>query len=76
MYEDQPTPLPVAEQIADQPVDRTEAETWCHWHGDFTDTGRLVTAVEQGSGPGAHQYACAPCRAQHHLTPWADQPQP
>jgi hypothetical protein len=66
MYEDHPVRLPALEQ----PVERTVAETWCHWHGGFTDTGRLVAAVEQGSGPGAHRYACAPCRKEHRLTLW------
>ena len=60
MYEDQPARLPAVDQ------------TWCHWHRGHTDTGRLIIAEEQGSGPGAHRYACAPCRKEHRLTLWGE----
>ena len=29
--------------------------------------------IEQGSGPGASLYACAPCREQRGLDPFAEQ---
>lgn len=70
MYEDQPARLPALEQTVAQPLEQPVAQMWCHWHGGYTDTGRLITAVEQGSGPGAHRYACAPCRQEHRLTLW------
>jgi hypothetical protein len=61
MYEDQPARLPAVDQ------------TWCEWHHGFSSTGRVINVIEQGTGPGAVRYACAPCREQHQLTPWADQ---
>jgi hypothetical protein len=64
MHEDQPARLPAAD------------ETWCHWHRGYTDTGRLINVEEQGSGPGGHVYACAPCRTKHRLTLWASRPAP
>lgn len=60
MREDQPACLPAVD------------ETWCHWHRGYTSTGVLIIVEEQGSGPGASLYACAPCREKHRLTPWAE----
>ncbi len=62
MYEDQPARPPSTVEL-----------TWCEWHHGYADTGRAVTMIEQCSGPGAVQFACAPCRAQYQLVPWADQ---
>lgn len=82
MDEDQPARLPaVAQPTAQTPAPAggptetetgTGSQTWCHWHGGYTDTGRLITAEEQGSGPGFHRYACAPCRTKHRLTLWGE----
>ncbi|MFF8485142.1 hypothetical protein [Streptomyces antibioticus] len=47
---------------------------WCTWHGAFSNTCRLVGIIEQGSGSGGGQFACADCRTRHGLTPVADQP--
>lgn len=54
---------------------RTREETWawCSWHGAHSTGARLIHIVEQGSGPGASLYACAPCRDKHGLVPFADQ---
>ncbi|MFJ3141416.1 hypothetical protein ACIPJM_02990 [Streptomyces halstedii] len=46
---------------------------WCHWHKGPSGTAVLVTIIEQGSGPGAGLYACAPCRDQRGLLPVAEQ---
>ncbi|MFR0359077.1 hypothetical protein [Streptomyces sediminimaris] len=50
--------------------------SWAHcaWHGGMSDTARLVRIIEQGSGPGAALFACAPCREVYRLVPIADQP--
>ncbi|MFW3474480.1 hypothetical protein ACN24M_24755 [Streptomyces microflavus] len=42
---------------------------WCHWHEGPSETALMVQIIEQGSGPGAGLYACAPCREQRRLTP-------
>lgn len=47
---------------------------WCHWHEGASGTAVLIRVIEQGSGPGAALYACAPCREQRNLTPFAPQP--
>ncbi|MET8478179.1 hypothetical protein ABZV68_13350 [Streptomyces clavifer] len=47
---------------------------WCHWHEGGSGTAVLVRVIEQGSGPGATLYACAPCREQRGLVPFVDQP--
>ncbi|MFE3004258.1 MULTISPECIES: hypothetical protein [unclassified Streptomyces] len=47
---------------------------YCHWHKGPSGTAVMVQAVEQGSGPGAALYACAPCREQCDLTPYSEQP--
>ncbi|MFF5959522.1 hypothetical protein ACIPSH_06030 [Streptomyces iakyrus] len=47
---------------------------FCSWHNRFADDVRLIDVVEQGSGSGGVQYACAPCREQHRLVPFADRP--
>lgn len=46
---------------------------WCHWHKGPSGTAVLVTIIEQGSGPGAGLYACAPCREQRGLVPVEEQ---
>lgn len=46
---------------------------WCHWHQGPSGTAVLVRVIEQGSGPGAALYACAPCREQRRLTPFVEQ---
>jgi len=47
---------------------------WCHWHKGPSGTAVLIRVIEQGSGPGATLYACAPCREQRSLAPFAEQP--
>lgn len=47
---------------------------WCHWHDDAVTDAVMIDAVERGSGPPYPLYACAPCRAKHHLVPLAKQP--
>ncbi|GAA2987571.1 hypothetical protein [Streptomyces fulvorobeus] len=42
---------------------------WCHWHEGPSGTAELIRIIEQGSGPGAALYACAPCREQRRLVP-------
>jgi hypothetical protein len=34
----------------------------------------LVSAIEQGSGPGIPIYACQPCVAEHEVVPFAELP--
>ncbi|KOG84487.1 hypothetical protein ACZ90_02555 [Streptomyces albus subsp. albus] len=46
---------------------------WCHWHEGPSGTAVMVRVVEQGSGPGAALYACAPCREQRGLVPFSEQ---
>ncbi|MFJ8784942.1 hypothetical protein [Streptomyces sp. NPDC102476] len=47
---------------------------WCSWHRAFSNTVRLVVAIEQGSGPGHSLFACSNCRGIYRLVPLADQP--
>lgn len=47
---------------------------WCAWHKGHAEGVRLITAHEQGSGPGYNLFACPPCREMHRLVPYADQP--
>ncbi|HBF83980.1 MAG TPA: hypothetical protein DD420_29865 [Streptomyces sp.] len=47
---------------------------WCHWHKGSSGTAVLIRVIEQGSGPGAALYACAPCREQRGLVPFDEQP--
>lgn len=47
---------------------------FCSWHNRFAEDVRLIEVIEQGSGVGSVQYACAPCREQHRLVPFADRP--
>ncbi|MFI6895280.1 hypothetical protein ACIBM4_14300 [Streptomyces sp. NPDC050256] len=47
---------------------------WCHWHKGPSGTAVLIRIIEQGSGPGAALYACAPCREQRRLLPVDEQP--
>ncbi|MGI5443842.1 hypothetical protein ACQEV4_42820 [Streptomyces shenzhenensis] len=48
----------------------------CHWCRQLADGIRLVQVVEAGSGScsAGNKFACGPCRARHHLVPFADQP--
>ncbi|WP_327711308.1 hypothetical protein OG912_24875 [Streptomyces sp. NBC_00464] len=46
---------------------------WCHWHKGPSGTAVLIRIIEQGSGPGAALYACAPCREQRRLVPIDEQ---
>lgn len=47
---------------------------WCHWHGDVTDTGVLISAEESASTGPRPVYACTPCRVKHRLVPLAEKP--
>ncbi|MFE4051252.1 hypothetical protein [Streptomyces sp. YIM B13518] len=47
---------------------------YCSWHNRFAGDVRLIDVVEQGTGPGHVHYACAPCRREHNLIPYADRP--
>lgn len=38
-------------------------------------TAVLVSAIEQGSGPGIPIYACQPCVDRHEVVPFADAPE-
>ncbi|WP_335933975.1 hypothetical protein [Streptomyces sp. PTD5-9] len=62
----QPRPQPV-------PVIADSETSWCHWHRGPSGTAALIEIVEQGSGPGAALYACAPCREQRRLVPYGEQ---
>lgn len=49
----------------------------CSIHrGDIPDgvTAVMVSAIEQGSGPGIPIYACQPCVDQHKVVPFAELP--
>ncbi|NJP70057.1 hypothetical protein [Streptomyces sp. C1-2] len=54
-------------------TNRPRGYAYCAWHRGLSQSAVLVQIIEQGSGPGAGLYACATCRAQHHLTPVTDQ---
>ncbi len=60
------------------PLQSTSAGTgsrafgWCAWHSAMAEGVRLINVIEQGSGPGGTQFACAPCRDLYGLTPFAD----
>lgn len=45
---------------------------YCSWHQRFAGGVVLINIIEQGSGPGAVHYACAPCIEQHRLVPFTD----
>ncbi|MFJ9536622.1 hypothetical protein ACIRPX_05125 [Streptomyces sp. NPDC101225] len=64
------------QQPTDTPATPASPREWAHcaWHGAMSDTARLVQIIEQGSGPGANLFACAPCREVYRLAPIADQP--
>lgn len=47
---------------------------YCSWHYGYASGIRLINVVEQGSGSGRTRSACGPCRDQHGLIPYADQP--
>ena len=55
-------------------VNSPTAYAWCAWHKAFAEGVRLISAHEQGSGPGYNLFACPPCRELYRLTPYADQP--
>lgn len=55
-------------------TDTSGIYAWCAWHRAFTNTARLIQAIEQGSGSGGSLFACASCRDVYHLTPLADRP--
>ncbi|MFZ3558359.1 MULTISPECIES: hypothetical protein [unclassified Streptomyces] len=64
----------------DEPTQDTGASTtpnvigWCAWHQGYARGVRLIQAQEQGSGVGAHAFACRPCREAYDLVPFADRP--
>lgn len=58
----------------DTEPDTSGSYGWCAWHKAFSNTIRLVGAIEQGTGPGSNLFACANCRDTYHLVPLADQP--
>ncbi|WUH51083.1 hypothetical protein OHO27_20690 [Streptomyces sp. NBC_00443] len=68
----------VPHEPADSPAELTPTTShgWCAWHQGTARGVRLISAIEQGSGPGtaAHRFACRPCREAYDLTPLADQP--
>jgi len=47
---------------------------WCAWHQGNAGGLRLISIIEQGSGPGtaATRFACQPCRKAYSLIPLAD----
>ncbi|WP_409234764.1 hypothetical protein [Streptomyces sp. PA5.6] len=47
---------------------------YCSWHHAYSAGVRVINVVEQASGPGRVDFACLPCREQHHLVPFADRP--
>ncbi|MFR0351772.1 hypothetical protein [Streptomyces sediminimaris] len=49
---------------------------WCSWHEGSSADVRLIRVEEVGSGPSSagNRFACGPCRARHHLVPFADRP--
>lgn len=47
---------------------------YCSWHRGYSAGIRVINVVEQGSGPGGVEFACLPCREEHNLVPFADQP--
>ena len=47
---------------------------WCSWHRGNADGIRLISSIEQGTGPGGTLFACKPCREVNRLIPLADQP--
>jgi hypothetical protein len=48
----------------------TKPFTFCHFHGDSSETALPVQPVERPSGAApVVLYACAPCREQRRLTP-------
>ncbi|MGY3202663.1 hypothetical protein [Streptomyces sp. TE5632] len=54
--------------------DTPTAYGWCAWHRQHAGGVRLIEVIEQGSGSGGALYACASCREQHRLVPFADRP--
>lgn len=55
-------------ETTDPSTPAADPTAWCHWHKGPSGTARLVDVIDQSSAPGSPQYACAPCRDQHHLT--------
>ncbi|MFF0227572.1 hypothetical protein [Streptomyces sp. NPDC004629] len=54
--------------------DKPTAYGWCTWHKGAADGIRLISAIEQGSGPGVGLFACGPCRDVYGLVPLTDRP--
>lgn len=54
--------------------DTPAAYGWCSWHRDHARGVRLISVVEQGSGPGGGAFACQSCITEHGLIPFADRP--
>jgi hypothetical protein len=67
----EPTQTTPAEDIPED-IPRTFAR--CHWCSTFAAGARLITAIEQGSGPGGNLFACKPCRERYGLVPLTDRP--
>ncbi|MEV7432533.1 hypothetical protein [Streptomyces griseoviridis] len=59
--------------VPDTPVPIPAGHGWCSWHHGPGEGLLLVTAVEQGSGPGANHRACAHCRRTYRLVPLGEQ---
>lgn len=64
----------MSESTDTTPTPAASAFGWCHWHKGASGTAALIRVIEQGSGPGAGLYACAPCREQRGLVPVDEQP--
>lgn len=64
----------MAETTDPTPTPAASAFGYCHWHKGPSGTAVLIRIIEQGSGPGAALYACAPCREQRRLVPVDEQP--
>ncbi|MFC8866374.1 hypothetical protein ACFUAC_01630 [Streptomyces sp. NPDC057148] len=63
----------MAQSTQDQGTDGTPTGYgFCSWHQRFAADVRLINHIEQGSGAGGVQYACAPCREVYDLVPFAD----
>lgn len=63
----------MAERTGTTPASTEPGYGWCNWHKGPSSTAVLISFIEQGSGPGAALYACAPCREQRRLVPFGQQ---
>lgn len=64
-------------QESTQPTPATDTPTaygYCAWHRGPAEGVRVISVIEQGSGPGHVLFACGPCREAHRLVPFADRP--